>query len=793
MLLLFACSDPPAPAQEEVPPDPCEWEGEADEVVSNSEELLDALGKERTIALMPGTYEPLVIERKQANEVRLVGACKEGVVFEALDIGIPIEGSGWPGHATLENLTLRGGQVGLLGDQFGFTLSNVDILDADEGIFVAGKKVRLDAEDLFIGWEERESNRGIEAVLGPEVSLRRVTIAGASEVALYLEDTEGTVLIEDLEVRDQPLLGTARGAGLFLADADVSIDGLELHDLHHIGLYVDQSRVRLANASLYNLHTTHPSWNAAGLVLNGGTLDVVDSSLTGTEGSAVQVLEGVFTAERVDFSDNLQTEDQANGGYGLDVAGPEAEAWVSDSGIHNNREIGAVVREGGKLVLKDVEISGTTAGNGLAVGAGVYVADGTLQASGLHIWGTDGLGLAQIGGVATVQDSLIEGVLGNGRAVELSGGELTLVDCRLQDLADAGGVIAGGHLDATRLEVVGVRASEAGLGIGLQIQSSGSAHLQDSLIDGASTIGLSVQYGGVATVDGLEVRNTASDPTGRFAYGVTAFGGASLSGRDLSVHDNRGVGLLIHDATLDLEGLEVWNIGKTLSANAAIGVAVQADSTAELSDAWVHHVSGLGMTSAGGPTLRCTGCLVEEVGFGGFVVEGGQLELVDSVIRGVRPDDSEGGGVGLFVDGRPEGPGGVILSGVRIEECDLAAVYVVQESEVLISHSTLVAGEGVEHGGRLFHGDGLVAIEAQVSLVDSAVSEARVGLFLHGSAVHVQNLQTSDNDIDLWLQSCEGAPESTGELPEGEVCPTYDTLYIDLSMAAYLDETGLEP
>ena len=76
MLLLLACSEAPPPKVEEPVVDPCAWAGEADKVVHDSEELLDALGKDRRIALMPGTYEPLHLEKGQANEVHLIGACK---------------------------------------------------------------------------------------------------------------------------------------------------------------------------------------------------------------------------------------------------------------------------------------------------------------------------------------------------------------------------------------------------------------------------------------------------------------------------------------------------------------------------------------------------------------------------------------------------------------------------------------------------------------------------------------------------------------------------------------------
>ena len=45
-----------------------------------------------------------------------------------------------------------------------------------------------------------------------------------------------------------------------------------------------------------------------------------------------------------------------------------------------------------------------------------------------------------------------------------------------------------------------------------------------------------------------------------------------------------------------------------------------------------------------------------------------------------------------------------------------------------------------------------------------------------------------DNEVGLHLQSCD--PELS--LPENAVCEEFDTLFLDLEFAAYLDEAGFE-
>ena len=67
------------------------------------------------------------------------------------------------------------------------------------------------------------------------------------------------------------------------------------------------------------------------------------------------------------------------------------------------------------------------------------------------------------------------------------------------------------------------------------------------------------------------------------------------------------------------------------------------------------------------------------------------------------------------------------------------------------------------------------------SLERCSVEQANTGLFLHASAVEIgDGVSFTANGVDLHMQACDGAPESTGPLPEGEFCPTWDSLYLDL-------------
>jgi len=193
----------------------------------------------------------------------------------------------------------------------------------------------------------------------------------------------------------------------------------------------------------------------------------------------------------------------------------------------------------------------------------------------------------------------------------------------------------GAHGSSARLDARGLQLH--GGGFGLSASDGAQVTLRDIVVDGATQYGVSATGRGTR-IDARRVRITATralDSSG--GPGLAAFDGAHVVVSGAALTTNR------------------------LAAALAIGTG----SRIEVSDATIRGTQantvgagGLGLSSQQGATIVSTRALIEDNrAIGALALNGGRLELVDSIVRATRARADGTGGVGLQAD-----PGSIVTA-----------------------------------------------------------------------------------------------------------------------------------
>ncbi len=776
--LLLACTgDEPGLTDTGTPPDPCSIEGiEADEVVESQDELLEALGKDKRILLKPGHYGPLVLERSEHDGVELIGACREEVVLEA-EGDFTVHGSGWPGHASFEQLTVFGGEVAaFVGDGFGFTLREVSILDAPTGIVVAQSKVLLEIEDSLIAWPGGDPGNAITVQQGPDVTIRDLEVVAPLDLGFYA-DRANVVDIDGLTVTDRSHRAPRHGSCMaILGTRDFTLAGLDLQRCDNMGLYVESSTGVLRDSIIYGTTGTAPNLGAPALVIEKDSdLTVTHSVIGGAEGPGVLVF-STARFESVDFLDNIQNDTMDAGGAGLDLR-EGADVVLTDCRIENNTESALQIRFGARAQVTGTLIQGTAPGNTVEESVAVYLEDGELVLEDV-ILRDENIGIQVYTGLAEIRDVVFEDL--EGSALQQYGGTVSFRDTVIRRSDGFGLVIAGGEFDGQGLLLQDLESGPSASAV--HVQQTGEATLRDSRIESCPVNALMAWLGGTLQVENVVVEGLLPTPSFEHGYAVVALDGGHIEADGLELREISGVGVFVgQDSTAALDHVTVEQVYRTTGPIFAQAVVVQNGGQASIDHLVMRDVEGPGLSVFRGGWLQSEDFVIERTAFAGAFAAGGTLTLQDGSITDVAVDPNEAGGIGLYTSARSYGPAQVSLEGVQITDNPLAAVYTVGD-RVELSDCTLTGGEGVELHGRSWHGDAVVGIDgAIVALERCSVEQANTGLFLHASAVEIgDGVSFTDNGVDLHMQACDDAPESTGPLPEGEFCPSWDSLYLDL-------------
>ena len=414
------------------------------------------------------------------------------------------------------------------------------------------------------------------------------------------------------------------------------------------------------------------------------------------------------------------------GGHTAGLDSGNANVTLTDVAVRANRQLGVRATSGAYLTLTDVLIADQLPNDDGEYGEGLSLTDGTLDATRVTVRGNRLVGLSLDGAVTYLDDVKVTETQGpnapqDGMGVVIYGGFANIRNSEFSDNGYAGLYVSeGGQVDGT-----GVRI-EDNVGFGIVATDAGA-----------------VVTLGEASLSGTRALN--GDVSGIGAF-VTHY--ASLSLTNSEVRDNafEGIGAFAN-ATLALSGVDVEGLGIG-GTEARIGIEVSHASTADLTDVWVHGVTGYGLeilhgsaatltdvdvvdnagtgvaigesgtsvTMTGGEVSRTRNESDNTVGTAIQVGDGAQFSAVGTLFR-----DNAGMGVGAFGDATQVTLSGVSISGtgaglagygagaVRVEDGAEAALI---DTEIV---DNIVVGIGVQDAG------------TNVSLENVLVSGTRTG------------------------------------------------------------------
>ena len=773
------------------------------------------------VAVAAGTYAESVLMYIGNDGVHLAGRCPQLVTISGGDD--PYYAAIWvSGTANtsveVSGLTIRGSHGGgidvLVGE---LTVSDVDAVDNEMyGVFAGGELSRLVVRDAIIR-ESRPDNTGwggwgVYVYEGGTVEIENSEIHSNKDVGVLLLDSGTEVYLDGVTVHGTFVdnMGLA-GYGLYAGEgARLVLDDSVVEGNTTVGLVAmgPGTSVSISNSQIVSTLPDGDGDMGIGLFAEDRvTLDISGSVISGNSSAGIKVSgpDSVVTVSDTQFLDTQNNDSWAAGGHGLDASGG---VWLSATSLLFQRNTYAAVELTGMDVaatFDDVRIEDTCAHGNQDLGLGVVVRDGAdLHASSLVIERSTTAGVLAIGEMTEVtlvdceiRDTYPPSSAVGGYGVQAySGADLNLTSCLLERNTVHGMSLidAGTRAYLEDVEVRETRSDDHGnAGVGIYIGYGASLEAEGATFEGNEGVGVHVAGPASSAFLGQSlVSGTTMTSEQAWGFGVAASAGGVLDLVDTTIEDSTSLGAaaLGNGSTVILEDVSITGTRRGAVTVAGVGGIAMDGGDWEGTNVTVEGTEGPGLLTTGDGSVSCTACDLVGNGFAGAVGWGGDLEIVDSSIRGVTPDASLGGGVGVFVLPGDTTTNELSITGTEIEESTFAAVWFQGEGSCEIQDSTLYGGSGYEvtypnGDSDTLWGDAVVAIDVTspwdgqtgLSLTGNTVRDGqRCGILLHHSTATLSGNTYLDNPTDLVIQHCDGVDDPTGydEASTIEWCPAYD-------------------
>ncbi len=562
---------------------------------------------------------------------------------------------------------------------------------------------------------------------------RGVTLAGRCREQVVIDGSQGagksTILVQgerrrvEVAVRDLRVQGGPLG-GLAFAVAQVDVVHVDVADNARAGVMVYDADVRLEDVDVSGTVEGGNSRVGAGVEVQIGTLEVVDSRIgsNADEGVRAQGPRSQVTLSNVTVRDNgafgvevLEAADMVIAGG--EVAGnTEADVVADGSGTtlrmtgtlvagtrpEAGRTSGMVARDGAAVVLEEVVIEGPS-GSGFVVedagttveasrltlsglagegtgdpgfGHGLVVRDGaTLSATELVSVGNSGVGLGVEGGA--LLDLVGADVRGNGGrgADVIGGGRLVLTGSNVADNVQVGIFIdePGSLVELVATSVIGtIPDVEGTYGHGVIVRDGGALSGTSSVISGNTRTACFLEgAGATAELTDVALDDTVPDTWGTGAALVLRDGAyAHVAGGTAVGSGYAALGVIGAGTRLEVEGLYVADVALSATGRGGYGIVADSGGQATLSGVEIERASGIGLI-AQGPETRVTvrgGRLTDtlrnrtsRVAAGVVSQLSARVELYDGLVEG-----TEGPGAVAVADGE------LLASGMRFDANEFA-------------------------------------------------------------------------------------------------------------------------
>lgn len=517
--------------------------------------------------------------------------------------------------------------------------------------------------------------------------------------------------------------------------------------------------------------TTEPvePGNPAGYVfhsINGGTIVPTGEVNLRTEGLRA----AAARAEGVGSSIQLNGGQVSTTGYG--AAGLSASAGGHVQAIGARIETAGSTAHGAEALAGRIELERAEIVTRGGLSHGVAVRGGEAQArdSTIAVHGSGSHGVEIAGGTLQAERVHIE-VGGSGHGLWAEGSsDVRLSSVRIDGTgAGASGVLVGLGSNVV-LENVDIHLTHERSGAGLLVvgeleMHGGSVHARGG---NASAVSFATGGGGVLRLVGVELSGhhgihmtEGADLTLQDSHLDSVSTGINMNQRDAvarvvgsSVTTRSGVGILVHDGDLTVEGSTITSDGTYWQAISVLGGTAQV--TASRLRTLGQNGHGLYAEGAAGPdplvTANSTDILTEGPGAIGAIARlGGTVHLADSVVRttGVNSHGVLSGGAGemtltnTHVRTEGEGAWAAVINDNGRMRIDGGSLVSAQHGGVWL-RSSRDAGLTLSNGTRVSGGNGIgLALDAAVA--------GRFDVVLEGHSQMVGDIVTTPEDEDAGL------------------------------------------
>jgi hypothetical protein len=328
--------------------------------------------------------------------------------------------------------------------------------------------------------------------------------------------------------------------------------------------------------------------------------------------------------------------------FGIEVNAARAASRIESVVVDGATAVGLGVY-GTDLTATDLVVRRTRAdgiqGHAIEVGSGALVLDRAAIES------NESIGVAVLGGEATIRDGAIRDTTprtsdgGNGYGVLVQGGaHLTMerVSVLRNHMEGVVGLAEGTRINASDLSIEDTFASDTSLGFAFDVQRGASAALVRAWLARAGGVGLAAQEAGSEmTAEDVVVRDLSLGPTGT-AHGISVIDAVLTATRTAVLGGSGGVSVA-GAATFDGTDLVVADGIVSAAGEFGYGMQVHDGATVSLTRARFERRMTTAIWVGGGAHVAATDLAVRDmrerdaedpVGYGAQVSEGSRLDLV---------------------------------------------------------------------------------------------------------------------------------------------------------------------
>jgi hypothetical protein len=232
--------------------------------------------------------------------------------------------------------------------------------------------------------------------------------------------------------------------------------------------------------------------------------------------------------------------------------------------------------------------------------------------------------------------------------------ELTVRDSLIENVTDMGITILGAEVTIERSVVRGTRPANNQSGRGVNA-ADGVVHVNGSVIEGSTELGIGLFNGTVMDINGSVVRDTLEAGSGALGWGISADLGVELSISGSYIRDNVDYGISARGAMVTIDSTVIRGVSDSTVDNRGVGVRaidhMGTQSVLDIRTSLVETVTAMGI-QVGSSQMFAQGVVLRDanqIGWGAYIHQLRDTSaLASAVIDGVVSERNRDAGILVF-------------------------------------------------------------------------------------------------------------------------------------------------